>query len=166
MGRPTELTQSKQDDICDWIANGSSLVSWCKANDFHYATIMRHLSENKGFSDNYARARADQAHKLAEEIIAISDDGTNDTYVTDQGVSVNHDHIARSRLRVDSRKWYASKLLPKKYGEKLELDGGLAVRKDASELSDNDLADIILRRNQDRRAGEVSENTGLDREKP
>jgi hypothetical protein len=32
---------------------------------------------------------------------------------------VNHDHINRSRLRFDARRWYASRLAPKKYGERL-----------------------------------------------
>jgi len=38
---------------------------------------------------------------------------------------VNHENIQRDRLRVDSRKWYASKVLPKIYGDKLakELSG-------------------------------------------
>jgi hypothetical protein len=58
---------------------------------------------------------------MADEIIEISNDGSNDTYTDDDGREhVNQDVIARSRLRVDSRKWLASKLAPKRYGDKVE----------------------------------------------
>ena len=66
----------------------------------------------------------------AEQIIEIADDGTNDTYLDEQGnVKVNTDVLGRSRLRVDARKWIASKLLPKVYGDKIDAtlsgpDGG------------------------------------------
>lgn len=71
------------------------------------------------YPDQYARAREAQADKHAEDILAIADDGSNDTYQTDDGEVTNHDVIARSRLRVDARKWLASKMAPKKYGEKV-----------------------------------------------
>jgi len=81
---------------------------------------MRWLDAHESFRENYARARQDQADFLAEEIVQIADDGSNDTYLTEDGPKTNQDVIARSRLRVDARKWYASKLAPKKYGEKVE----------------------------------------------
>lgn len=74
------------------------------------------------------RAREAQADLLAEQILQIADDGTNDTQTDDEGrVRVDQDVIARSRLRVDARKWLASKMAPKKYGDKIEhtgADGG------------------------------------------
>lgn len=66
---------------------------------------------------------------MAEQIIEISDDGTNDTYVVrdEKGNAleerVNHDHIQRSRLRVDARKWLLSKMRPEKYGDRTILAG-------------------------------------------
>lgn len=82
---------------------------------------MRWLEVNEGFRESYMRAREAQADYLAEEIIQIADDGQNDTYTDDEGqVRTNQDVIARSRLRVDARKWYASKLAAKKYGDKVE----------------------------------------------
>jgi hypothetical protein len=83
------------------------------------STVMRWLAQNEAFRDQYARARESQADHLAEEILQIADDGSNDTYQTENGEAVNHDVIARSRLRVDTRKWLASKLAPKKYGDKV-----------------------------------------------
>jgi hypothetical protein len=75
------------------------------------------------FRHQYARAREAQADFLAEEILQIADDGENDTYATENGPAVNHDVVQRSRLRVDARKWLASKLAPKKYGDKLAVGG-------------------------------------------
>lgn len=62
---------------------------------------------------------------LAAEIIAIADEA--DVEVVFEGetrrLDLSATAIARNRLRVDSRKWVASKLLPKVYGDKLALGG-------------------------------------------
>jgi hypothetical protein len=112
-------------EICTRIGSGKSLRTICRADDMPGArTVYQWLAAHKDFAQQYARAREQQADALAEEILEIADDGTNDTQVTEDGaVLVNHDHIARSRLRVDARKWLASKMAPKKYGDKLELAG-------------------------------------------
>jgi len=70
----------------------------------------------------YALAREARADRLAEEILAIADDGSNDTFVDSGGEKrTDHDAIARSKLRVDARKWLASKMFPSKYGDKLDV---------------------------------------------
>jgi hypothetical protein len=85
------------------------------------STVFKWLSENSKFSEQYAHAREAQADTLADELIDISDDSSRDTYKDSDGIErVDHDHINRSRLRVDTRKWIASKLKPKKYGEKID----------------------------------------------
>lgn len=78
----------------------------------------------------YARARELQGELLAEQILPISDDGSADmvTRYREDGSeyqAVDQEHINRSRLRVDARKWLASKLAPKKYGDRtaMELSG-------------------------------------------
>ena len=72
------------------------------------------------FSEQYARAREAQADKLAEEALQIADDGRSDTYLDAEGNErTDNEVIQRSRLRVDTRKWLASKMAPKKYGDKL-----------------------------------------------
>jgi hypothetical protein len=63
------------------------------------------------------------ADYLFEEAIQIADDGRNDTTTDDDGhVVVNHDIVNRSKLRVDTRKWACSKLLPRKYGESIAVE--------------------------------------------
>lgn len=73
-------------------------------------------------SANNTRAREAQADTLADEILDIADDATNDFMMTEQGLKYDGDSVQRSRLRVDSRKWLAGKLRPKKYGDKIETE--------------------------------------------
>jgi hypothetical protein len=70
------------------------------------------------FSTQYALAKLVQADLLAEECLEISDDNSNDNRIDPvTGFEVcNTEFIARSRLRIDTRKWLAAKLLPKQYG--------------------------------------------------
>ena len=90
-----------------------------------YRAVMEWLENYPAFARKYARARDIQTDLIAEEILDISDDSSRD-WVTDQDGNrvVDHDHISRTRLRVDSRKWMAGKLKPKKYGEKVLHTGG------------------------------------------
>lgn len=122
MGRPTKYTTKVADTICERLADGESLKRICSGDDMpSKATVFRWLDAHKQFRDMYARAREAQADSLADEIIDIADDGLNDTYVDDEGrVRTDHEVIARSKLRVDARKWIAAKLKPRSYGDRQE----------------------------------------------
>jgi hypothetical protein len=93
------------------------------------ATVFRWLGVHEAFRDQYARAREAQADTLADEMLDIADDGDNDWMERkgEDGQSLgwreNGEAIGRSKLRLDTRKWIASKLKPKKYGDKLALGG-------------------------------------------
>ncbi len=76
----------------------------------------------QGFAACYSRAKEIGLDELADEILEIADDASRDLQMTEQGPRVDHELIARSRLRVDSRKWLLSKLAPKKYGERSAVD--------------------------------------------
>lgn len=129
-GRPTAFSAEVATTICSRIAQGESLVNICKDETLpSRATVMRWLLEDShvGFRDNYARAREAQADFYAEEIIDIADEectvvkhGEGDE-AKDVEVAFDSAAVARNRLRVDARKWYASKVAPKKYGDKLAL---------------------------------------------
>ncbi len=120
MGRPTVRTEENAETICNRLIQGESLVEITNDPAMPgYTTILGWLQEDTGFRGKYAQARAIQAERMASEILTIADDGSNDTYVDEEGnKKVDYDNIARSRLRVDTRKWIASKLLPKVYGDK------------------------------------------------
>ena len=91
----------------------------------HYDTIRDWIVTDKAFSDKYAKAKGEQLEMMAEELIDIADDSSLDVAFTEEGKPfVDREHINRSRLRVDTRKWLLSKLVPKKYGDKHEVTGG------------------------------------------
>jgi hypothetical protein len=127
MGRPTEYTPEMADKICDAIATSNrGLSTLCQQEGFPCrTTVHKWLRDNEDFAYKYARAREDQADFLAEEILEIADDGSNDTKTIKKGREEyeveNTEWTNRSKLRVEARKWIASKLKPKKYGDKLDV---------------------------------------------
>lgn len=147
-GRPTDYSQELVDAICERIADGESLRSICSEDAMpNRATVFRWLSIHKEFSDQYTKAKDEQAETLFDEILDIADDGRNDYMESsdDEGglaFKLNGEHIQRSRLRIDARKWMAGKLRPKKYGEKVELEHSGHVSHSITEMTDEELAAI------------------------
>ena len=99
------------------------LRSICSAKGLPPADCFIHwVSGDDELAQRYARARRRQAELLAEQLLEIADDGTND-YVERQNKDgststvLDSEHVQRSRLRVDTRKWILSKVLPKVYGD-------------------------------------------------
>lgn len=98
---------------------------------------MRHWAaeDRNGFFAQYAAAREVGYHSMADELLEIADDGQND-WMERQNADgseftlLNGEHVTRSRLRVDTRKWMLSKALPKVYGDKLDVahTGDVVVR--------------------------------------
>ncbi len=127
MATPARLYQPELgDEICDRLTNGQSLRRIALDGYMPAAsTIFKWLAENPAFAEQYARAREAQADTLADEIVDIADDSERDTITTEDGREiVDTEWISRSKLRVDARKWVASKLKPKKYGDKLDHTSG------------------------------------------
>ena len=120
-GAPTKFTEELFDSICEEISTSErGLVSICKDNELKTNTFYDWIAKDVELSNKYARAKELQAEFMAEQILAIADETSNDTIKTEKGDIPNSEWIARSRLRVDSRKWLASKLYPKKYSEKVQ----------------------------------------------
>jgi len=108
------------------VANGEILLHICSEPDMPTRkSFYEWVRKDPELQRKYEEALDLRADIYAEQIIAISDDGSRDRVIDPEtGVErIDHDHIARSRLRVDARKWYASKLAPKKYGDKIEHNG-------------------------------------------
>lgn len=128
MGRPSIYSQELADEICLRLSQGESLRAICQ--DGHMPDISNVLrwvlrEDMKDFREQYARARESQAEVMFDEILEIADDGSNDFMTVKKGnleyEMENKEVTNRSRLRVDSRKWYLSKVLPKKFGDKLDM---------------------------------------------
>lgn len=119
MGRPTKYTKKLGEEICERLAEGESLRRICldehmpsKTNVFKWLLSDKEIY--KGFRDQYAHAREIQYQCMADEILDIADERSNDFDVDDEGRPfLNHEAVRRSALRVDTRKWFMSKCLPK-----------------------------------------------------
>lgn len=91
-------------------------------------TINEWRSQYEEFSTQYAQAKLKQADLLAEECLDIADNGVNDWMESlseeeqGDGWRFNGEHYQRSRLRIDTRKWLASKLLPRQYGDQKQIE--------------------------------------------
>jgi hypothetical protein len=133
-GGAPKIKQSQKDRILDLIATSNKGIrKLCEENKGlvpAYSTVRKYLAEDKKFIDQYARAKEDQADVLADEMIEIADNCTDDVTIltTPDGEPgrevINHSAINRAKLQIDTRKWIASKLKPKKYGAAVDLTTG------------------------------------------
>ena len=126
-GRPTIYSLELSDSICSRLAQGESMRSVSRDNSMPcMATMFRWLRLKPEFLEHYERAKEESADALVDEMIDIADDGVNDWMEKldknqqPVGWQLNGEHVQRSRLRLDTRKWIASRLKAKKYGDKIE----------------------------------------------
>ncbi len=146
MGRPEIYTPELAAEICRRLTLPESLRSICRDEAMPSRPVVQDwiVQDKHGFAAQYVRAKAVGIDQFAEETLEIADDGSNDWMERQNekgGVVevVDQDHIARSRLRVDTRKWYVSKLAPKLYGERMAHevsgpDGGAIELDDSARL--------------------------------
>jgi len=123
VSRPSDYTEDLAASICVRLADGESLKAICAAEGMpHRATVFRWLAAHERFRDMYARAREEQADTLADELVAIADEVSVTVKHEGEEVKLALDAtgVAHSRLRVDTRKWVAAKLKPRKYGDKVQ----------------------------------------------
>lgn len=124
-GRPEAITREIANKVCEELAKGKTLrqiermpgmpskptiLRWATCND----------DDKAWFRDQYERAIAIRLYGWADDTIDISEDGSNDWYEHEGIEKPDTEHIARSRLRIDTRKWHLTKLLPKVFGDKIQ----------------------------------------------
>lgn len=126
-GGQTVYTREIADEICARMAVGETLRQVCRDAKMPAAsTVCLWAAEDRdGFAERYARARDELLEHWAEEVVTISDDGSNDwmereTKAGNVVAVIDHEHVKRSELRVNTRKWLLSKLKPERYGERVE----------------------------------------------
>lgn len=112
--------QGTADTICERLSKGEPLAVICRDLNVGRTTVYDWQRDNSAFAERIAHARTVGFDAIADEILEIADDGSRD-YREDRdgGVLVDHDHIQRSKLRVDTRLKLLSKWDPKRYGDKL-----------------------------------------------
>jgi len=128
MGRPSDYDPRICDLICQELVSGRSLRSiTTDAAMPSIATVYKWMRDNESFLKQYELARGDQIDTFADEMLDIADDGSNDYYEStrkdgSEFIALDSENIQRSRLRVDTRKWIAERMKPRKYGQRSEID--------------------------------------------
>lgn len=120
-GRPSLYTVELGEEIAERMVNGESLTAICRDEAMpHRGTVFRWLMKHPEFAALYREARMIAAELMADELLEIADDASQDWTVGERGGLVpDHELVNRSRLRVDTRKWVLSKVLPHRWGDRL-----------------------------------------------
>lgn len=112
MARPSKFTAKVAEEICERIADGESLRSICGRTAMpSRMTVLRWLEENELFRGRYARAREFQADYMDDRIL-------------EEAAATTNDNAQAQRVKIDAYKWRASKLKPKRYGDKIDVTSG------------------------------------------
>lgn len=134
LGRPSSYTEEQADEICRRIALGEAVIAICREDGMpSQDTIFEWRRKYETFAEKYTRAKEDQAETFEERMLQVANTEAD---------------VQRARLIVDTMKWTASKLKPKKYGDKLDVTsdgkvlpqpiyGGLSVPKNDTQDDQN-----------------------------
>lgn len=132
VGKPSIFSDELAEHICTLLADGGRLSKICEAEDMpHRVTVAKWLASKDEkfakFQEQYMLARRAGALLMGDDILDISDDGTIDKKIVQRGDEevevVDHEHIQRSKLRVDSRKFLMARYAPDVFGERMNVAG-------------------------------------------
>jgi len=118
-GRPTLYTPEIAEQICKRLAAGESLQAICADQGLPDEVTVRDwaIQDRSGFSAQYRRARAIQASHYAEEQIGMADEIVQDR------AALTPELVNATKLRVDARRWFAARVAPKDWGDRLDVSG-------------------------------------------
>jgi hypothetical protein len=109
-GRPSLLTPELIDSICDELTIGKSMRQICEEEGFpDRRTVLRWLAENQDFASRCARAREMQADLMDDKILEAAE-------------SCDEENYQSTKVKISAYQWRASKLAPKKYGERIQAE--------------------------------------------
>jgi hypothetical protein len=114
--RPKLRTPENADRICELLAEGHTLRQIARELGLKTESGIVEWGNDEGdapFRERYARAMQRRWERMADELVEISDadctiDGKPDNALVQQ-----------ARLRVDTRKWILSKMLPRRFGDRV-----------------------------------------------
>lgn len=133
---PIQVTQERIDEICDMVSNGKTIREICAKYDCSPASIMRWVGLTPEWSEQYTRARDTSAD-------------TFESLIIDAALSTDSENAAGDRVKIDALKWVAARRAPKRYSEKFAhehtgANGGPILTKDVSDLTDEELAALVV----------------------
>ena len=157
-GRPTTFNQKTADLICMMLSEGMSLRQILKADTVGalpaQSTVYEWLIRHPLFAEQYARAREEQADTNADEILDIADEMPPEYTDKEGRTSLDATYINWQKNRIEARKWTAAKLRPKKYGDRVALEGvegGAAIK--TEDTNANKFLEVIRNLEMTKRAG-------------
>jgi hypothetical protein len=158
IGAPTTFNQRTADLICMMLSEGLSLRQILKADTTGtlpaQSTVYEWLLRHPLFAEQYARAREEQADTNADEILEIADERPPE-FKDDKGrIYLDQTYIQWQKNRIEARKWTAMKLKPKKYGDRMAVEGvedGAAIK--TEDAGANKFLEIIKNMEMTKRAG-------------
>lgn len=104
------------DELCEYIGSGGAshnLYQFSQAHGFLHTTMLRWLDADPKRLAQYNQAREFRAERIADEIAEIADEP-----IPRALTGLDSAAVADKRVRIDTRKWLASKLFPKRYADK------------------------------------------------
>ena len=105
-----KFSQKIFDKLCERVAEGEAVHNICAEKGMpSRVTFYKWLRDDDDLANSYVRAREEQADRVVDECIAIAD---------------QCDDASKARVQIAARQWKASKMAPKRYGDKLALTGG------------------------------------------
>jgi hypothetical protein len=109
VSRPSTFTQETADAICARIAEGEPLRQICRDEAMPaWRTVYGWMDAHEDFAAHIAHAREHGGEAIAQDCLAIADNGEED--------------VQRSKLRIETRLKLLAKWNPKRYGERSTLD--------------------------------------------
>ena len=115
--RVRKMTKEVFEAVCFEIETShKGLNTLCKERNSSASAFYDWVDNNEEATDRYARAKSRQADHMADLIVEVAFDDEDDEK---DFVGINHIH--RDKLKIDSLKFIAAKLKPKKYGEKIDI---------------------------------------------
>ncbi len=106
-GRPSKRTPEMEEAIINGLMDGYSLVQICASDTMpNRRTILRWMEDDEAFASRCARAREIQADLMDDKIIQLIDE-------------ISVENAPAMRVKLSALQWRASKLAPKKYGDKV-----------------------------------------------
>lgn len=141
VGTTPRYSEALAREICERLCEGQTLRAICREAAMPRESTVRRwaLEDCRGFAERYRRAREIGAYAMADELLEIADDTSQDWKDGRNGPTPDRESVQRSRLRVETKKWLISKILPHVFGDKVGIE-----RRDVDpeELSDAELAEI------------------------
>ncbi len=120
MGRPVKWPKDHPVfmEIVGRVTAGKSLSTVLRDKEMpEWVTFYRMLEQDPKLRQAYDKAIQDRADRMADEILELSDEAMPDGL---EGAMASA-WVQQKRMQVDARKWIASKLKPRTYGDRIDV---------------------------------------------